>query len=323
MRGGKKYGEGAFGVTFDACHTEATIDTDTFCKLPALQKTTGITLYGGFTKKEKVLQTKTELQDFRAHLAGLDDYVVKVFKSRGNTEQSFREELASIRQVCQVFTKDQLKKYTTLASNELIFQRMAYIGISTDNGIFATFARRCQGDLMSNAMGAVTDAMAQKLVDDIKPALDVMAEKKFAHSDLKPENIIYCATSKRFKLIDWGLARPLTTPANLYTPSEFCCPLGHYVSGTPWMLSMGRFYIANFITFNAWCMSSIFMEAFLYASKHLSTIVEGTPSTEDLFRKYAPRFDMFTLGLVVAHFVWRHNLDWGRYRDICFNLLTI
>lgn len=323
MRGGKKYGEGGFGVTFDACQTKDTIDTDTFCKLPALRKATRITLYGGVTKNEKVLEKKVDLENFRTHVAGLDEYVVKIFKPQGNIEKSFREELASIRQVCQVFTKDQLKKYTTLASNALTFTRMAYIGISTDNGIFATFARRCQGDLMSNAMGKVTDVTAKKLVDDIKPALEVMARQRFSHSDLKPDNIIYCATSKRFKLIDWGLARPLTTPANLYTPNEFCCPLGHYISGTPWMLAMGRFYIANFMTLNAWCMSAIFMEVFLYASKHLSTIVEATPSANDLFRKYAHRFDMFTLGLIVAHFVWRHNLDWGRYRDVCFNLLTI
>jgi serine/threonine protein kinase len=320
MRGGKKYGEGVFGMTFDACQS---IDTDTFCKLPELRKATRITLYGGITKKEKVLERKIDVENFRTHLAGLDEYVVKVFKAQSDIEKSFREELASIRQVCQVFTKDQLKKYTTLASDALTFQRMAYIGISTDNGIFATFARRCQGDLMSNAMGEVTDATAKKLVDDIKPALEVMARHRFAHSDLKPDNIIYCATSKRFKLIDWGLARPLTTPANLYTPNEFCCPLGHYISGTPWMLAMGQFYMANFKTFNTWCMSPIFMEVFLYASEHLSTIVASTPSTEDLFRKYAHRFDMFNLGLVVAYFVWRHNLDWRRYRNVCFNLLTI
>ena len=319
MRGGKKYGEGAFGVTFDACDT---VDTDTFCKLPGLQNAARITLYGG-TQREKVLQTTNELQDFRAHLAGLDEHVAKLFKPRGNTEQAFREELTSIRQVCQVFTKDQLAKYTALASNALTFKRMAYIGMSTDNGIFATFARRCQGDLMSVKAFTVTNATVKQLIDDIKPALDVMAKKNFAHSDLKPENIIYCTTSKRFKLIDWGLSRPLTNPRNLYTPNEFCCPLGHYISGTPWVLATGKFYMANFMSLNAWCLSSIFMEVFMHASKHLSTIVEATPSTEDLFRKYAHRFDTFSLGLIVAHFVWRHNLDWGRYRDVCFNLLTI
>ena len=323
MRGGKKYGEGAFGVTFDACHT---IDTDTFCKLPALRQATRITLYGVHIEKEKVFQTKIDLEKFRAHLAGLGEYVVKVFKSWGNTEKSFREELTSIRQVCQVFTKDQLTKHTALAATALTFQRMTYIGMSTDNGIFATFARRCQGDLMSPAVGEVTNATVKKLIDDIKPALDVMAKKRFAHCDLKPDNIVYCTTSKRFKLIDWGLSRPLTNPKNLYTSNEFGCPLGHYVSGMPWMLAMGYFYSQNFKSLNAWCLSPIFMEVFLYVSEHLSSIVEGvasTPSTEDLFRKYAHRLDTFSFGLTIAHFVWRHNLDWRRYRDTCFRLLTI
>lgn len=323
MRGGKKYGEGVVGVTFDACHPQATIDTDTFCKLPALRQATRITLYGGSLKKEKVIQRKIDLEKFRAHLEGLDEYVVKVFKSRGNTEQAFHEELTSIRQVCKVFSKDQLAKYTALASNALTFQRMTYIGMSTDNGVFATFARRCQGDLMSHAVGKVTNATVKKLIDDIKPALDVMAKKNFAHCDLKPDNIVYCTTSKRFKLIDWGLSRPLTNPKNLYTSNEFGCPLGHYVSGMPWMLAMGYFYMQNFKSLRAWCTSPIFMEVFLHVSEHLSTIVESVASTADLFRKYAHRLDTFSFGLTIAHFVWRHNLDWRRYRDTCFRFLTI
>jgi serine/threonine protein kinase len=313
--GGKKYGEGSFGVTYDACEE---YDAENFCKLPALQAVKHITLYGIRNQK-----TITSVENFRKHINGLQGYVVKVFKNRliNNTEKSFLEEIAGLRQIYKLLSSSQVKQYTALPDSSILrYEGTPYLGISTDNGIYATFARSCTTD---SSKTDFTDDTIKKLIAHIVPALTVLRKQGFSHSDIKPENIMYSAKEKRFKLIDWGISRYLTTPANLYTPNEFGCPLGHYISGHHSLIALGRFYQANLFLYTAWSQSAIFIDLLQYIAKQVLTITESNQTADDLFDKYAGYFDTYSFGLVVAYIVWKNGLDWTKHRDTCLRLITL
>jgi serine/threonine protein kinase len=313
--GGKKYGEGSFGVTYDACEE---YDSETFCKLPALQAVKHITLYGIRNQK-----TITSVENFRKHINGLQGYVVKVFKNSltRNTEKSFLEEIVGLRPIYKVLSSSQLDKYTALPHTSILrYEGTPYLAISTDNGIYATFARSCTTDLNHTEF---TDDTLKKLITHIVPALTVLRKHGFSHSDIKPENIMYSAREKRFKLIDWGLSRYLTTPANLYTPNEFGCPLGHYISGQHSLIALGRFYQTNLFAYTAWSQSAIFIDLLQHIAKQVLSITDSNQTVDDLFHKYAGCFDTFSFGLVIAYIVWKNGLDWSQHRDTCLRLITL
>ena len=311
--GGKRYGEGYFGVAYDACKLH---DPDSFCSLAKFQTAEQVILYGLDNEK-----TITTMENFRKHTKGLKDYVVKVFKSNNKSKQSFLEEVASMRQIYKVLTAPDINTYTALPHRKsLIYEKMPYLALSTNNGMYATYARRCTTDLKDTTF---TDAMVKQLIDDLLPAVEALRKRGFAHCDLKPENIMYSAGDKRFKLIDWGLSRFLTTPSALYTPNEFGCPLGHYISGTHPLLALGKFYQSNLFTLTTWSQSDIFIDVLKHIAVQTIAIVETRKTVDELFSKYAGLFDKFSFGLVIAYVVWNNGLDWNRHRETCLRLITL
>jgi len=314
--GGKKYGEGVYGITYDfACKLN---DNETFCKTLKTRSIKSIQLHS--FEKMIALEKKSEIRGFIKYMHHLDCCVAKVFKGYmvGFDHYGFHGELDNMKIIYDIFGAS-TEKETTLTSLKLYGFNFvaAYIVFDDNTHIYTTFTSKCTGDLFHTKFN---ESMYKLLIKNILRSLVTMQKRDFAHCDMKPDNIIYCKKLDRFKIIDWGLSGFLK-PGVRFGATMFTAPLVKYLAGVPAIIASRMMYYSAWNNNRDWFQSAIFQELYKFIIEDFNWVVGGGG---DLHEKYKYKFDLFNFGMTLAYIVYANSLKWkGRNKEfimkcICF-----
>lgn len=316
MDGGKKYGEGVYGITYDfACKLN---DNETLCKMLKERRVSSVQLHS--FNNSLTLEKQSDIKNFVRYIHDLDCCVAKVFKSYmiGFDKKGFTEELEGMKTIYKIFGND-TEKETTLTSMKLYgfnFEAV-YIVFLDGSHIYVTFSRKCESTLEKTPMNA---KRFKRLAKNLLGTLDKMQEHGFAHCDIKPDNIIYCRRIKKFKFIDWGLANYLRKGNRLAGTVMFACPLAHYVSGYPGFIAVRLMYTSVWKRENAWFNSSIFQELYKMVYEEFNQVIE---EGGDFVQKYGKKFDVFAVGMCLGWVVWKHGLKWEKHKRFVTDMVSM
>ncbi len=316
QQGGKFYGEGMWGETYDfACKLN---DNETFCKKLKSKRITAIHLHS-FTKLIQ-LDKQSQIVKFIRYMHNLDCCVAKVFKDYGIglDEKGFNDELAGMKTIYDIFGKDTTEQ-TTLTSLKLFNFNFvaAKVIFSDDTSIFATFSKKCTSNLTHTKVKSI-DHILKHLIH----TLVIMQKHDFIHCDIKPDNIIYCKSSNKFKLIDWGLANKLSQTTKYSGTVLFSSPMAHYLSGVPAFIAVRIISYTAWQRMRDWYNSTIFQELYKLIYQEFYEAIEGqTP--QELFNKYKYKFDLFNLGMALAFVVHKNKLKWHKYKNKIISLVSL
>jgi serine/threonine protein kinase len=316
MDGGKKYGEGVYGVTYDfACKLN---DNETLCKMLKEKRVASIQLHS--FNSEITLEKPNELMDFVRYIHDLDCCVAKVFKGYmiGFDKKGFTEELDGMKTIYKIFGKE-TERETTLTSMKMYgfnFEAV-YIVLLDGSHIYVTFSRKCESTLEKTPMNT---KMLYMLAKNLLSTLEKMQDHNFAHCDIKPDNIIYCKRIRRFKFIDWGLSNYIRKGNRLAGTVMFGCPLAHYVSGYPGFVAARLMYMSVWKRDNAWFNSPVFQELYKVISEDFTQVLE---EGGNLLKKYGKKFDVFAVGMCLGWVVWKHGLKWHKHRKFILDMVSM
>ena len=315
--GGRKYGEGVYGTTYDfACKND---DNLTFCNMLKKKIITSIELHS--FDKSITLEKKNEIIYFIKYIHNLDCCVAKVFKSYhiGFDKKGFNEEIKGMKTIYDIFGKE-TEKETTLTSLKLYNFNFiaAYINFDDDSSIYSTFTSKCDSDLFHTELD---DLKYKKFTKEILHTLHIIQTKDFAHCDIKPDNIIYCKKIDRFKMIDWGLSGFLK-PGIKMGATMFSSPLVKYLGGFPAFIAVRLMYYSVWKAKGKWFNSSIFKEIYKIVYDEFYEVIKNK-SDEELYEKYKYKFDLFNFGMCLAYLVFVNGLSWPKYKKFIMKLISM
>ena len=305
MHAGKKFGEGVYGATYDF---------ESLGKILRERRIQVIRLH--WFDKHLILKTPSEIKAFMRYLP-TQDCVAKVFKSYsiGIDKRTFKEELSNMQTIFKLFGQKRTQKMTTLTHLQLYDFNFvaAYFEFKDGNYKYVTFTTRCDADLEHVKF---TNHRIKLLIRHILPAFVTMQSKSYMHSDIKPDNIIYCHKTRRYKLIDWGLLRQMDSTKYVHVNTKFGSPVAHYLNGLPAFIALNIFYYANLYAYPDWCSSAIFKELYAFISKEMQTATRS-------YDEYKNRFDLFGFGMSIAYLVHKYNLNWAKFRPIVLDMISL
>lgn len=319
QKAGKKYGEGLFGVTYDsACKLK---DNETFCNILKDNGVSAIQLHSFDTYLD--LEKQSEIVAFIRHIHNLDCCVVKYFKKYlvGVDSFTFKDELNGMHTIYKIFGKN-TEKYTTLTSLKLFgFNFVAAIITFKDKSIMhVTFSAKCDSDLEHTT---ITDENLPLLTKDILATLNIMQRHNFLHCDLKPDNMIYCAKSNKFKIIDWGLSKTADPETYQAGTMKFGSPLAIYLSRPiPAFLCLEIAYYSVYYMNRQWADSAMFKELFSIIKSDFNYITSQDHTKSDLFMQYKNKLDMYNFGMSLAYLVHKNKLSWRKYKPFITKLIN-
>lgn len=261
-------------------------------------------------EKTKVLE-KEDFKKFFDLLYNDNSYVVKVFKNK-NTSQNFKNECKGIKNIYRIF-KDSYKKYTTLYFLE--FNNFKSIGfkITCNNNykIYVVLNSMC--DMSINKFNFTNYSIFNKFIENTLSALVKLQEYKYAHTDLKTDNIIYCNHDDRFKIIDWEMSKILSLSINIssqyYANIEHNSPLAFYINGKSMDESIKYFKKNNIKKKQKWFESEQFQIIFNMYVKELYNIKDKYVFSKIIFEKYKYHLDLFAIATIYYKIMYTNNLD--------------
>lgn len=318
QRAGKKYGEGVFGVTYDsACKLK---DNETFCNILKHNGVSAIQLHSFESHLD--LEKQSEVAAFIRHIHNLDCCVVKYFKKYvvGVDSFAFKDELNGMHTIYKIFGKH-TEKYTTLTSLKLFgFNFVGAVITFKDNSqMHVTFSAKCDSDLENTTF---TDESIMQLSKDILSTLNIMQRHDFLHCDLKPDNMIYCSKTNKYKIIDWGLSK--VADPSTYSPGtwDFSSPFSQYLGRSiPAFMCMNIIYYSTLYRMKHWAESSIFKELFHKIQKDFDAILQSNQSKEELFNKYKHKLDVYNFGISLAYLIHKNKLSWRKHKQFVIKLV--
>lgn len=315
MKGGRKYGEGVYGTTYDfACQLH---DNESFCKMIKDRRVTSVQLHS-FDKMIS-LEKQSDIKRFIKLVSHLDCCVAKLFKNYmiGIDKKGFYEEINGMKVIYDIFG-DKTEQETTLTSLKLMgFNFIAAYVIFEDNShMYVTFTKKCSSDLEHTPMN---EKKYTRLVQHILHTLTLMQAKNFAHCDLKPDNMIYCKKTNTFKLIDWGLSNFLEKGNRLVGTTMFGCPLSRYLNGMPAFLAVRILYLSTWKKNSDWFNSTIFQELYKMIYTEFMEVIKE----DNLLQTYKYKFDLFGFGLSLAYLIHKHELNWKKHKQFIIKMISM
>jgi serine/threonine protein kinase len=316
MQGGKKYGEGVYGITYDfSCKLN---DNETFCKMLKERRVKSVQLHS--FEKMLALDNHSEIKSFIKYIHDLDCCVAKVFKSYmiGIDHKGFHEELNGMKTIYKIFG-DKTEELTTLTSLRIFgFNFVAAFIVFEDNShTYVTFTSKCTSSVQDTPM---TNRKMHKLIKRILASFVMMQKHNYIHCDIKPENMVYCQKKNTFKLIDWGLSKYADYGKSMSGTVMFSCPLSFYVSGTPAVLASRITYYTNWKRRQDWFNSSIFQELYKMVEEEFFAILK---EKHDYVQEYKYKFDLFNFGFSIAYLVYKNSLPWKKYKAFVVSLMSM
>lgn len=316
---GKKYGEGVFGVTYDsACKLE---DNETFCGMLKHNGVTVIQLHSFESYLD--LEKQSEIAAFVRYIHNLDCCVVKYFKKYlvGVDNFTFKDELNGMHTIYKIFGRH-TNKYTTLTSLKLFgFNFVAAIVTFRDKTqMYVTFSAKCDSNLEHTPFN---DAQLSSLTKDILSTFNIMQRHDYMHCDLKPDNMIYCSKSKKYKIIDWGLSRTADPQTYRSGTLNFSSPLSLYI-GRPLLAFMCPqiVYYSTVYRMKTWANSRIFKELYPIIKSEFDEIISTNLTKQELFNTYKHKLDIYNFGLSLSYIIYKNKLSWNRHKTLVKKLIS-
>lgn len=196
--GGKKYGEGAVGIVYSY---DKQNDEDNEHFLEFLNNTKQNQFYVYVAKKGNVkVVNETKTKSFFNNIEGKNDLAVKIFPN----DKKLEEELIETRKVMDIYS-DVMSDFVTInsiASDEKIY------GVKIDKNSYGIISRAANPDVIStftnHKENIINAEKVKQFISDIMESIVFLNYKKHYHNDIKLPNIVYCSSTDKYTLIDWG-----------------------------------------------------------------------------------------------------------------------
>jgi len=254
------------------------------------------------------LTDASDLMSFRRFVHGksLDAFIAKrmVLPTGPERREEFRNETRAVLRVAAAFGRD-LGTASTLGAPS--FRGKQVFGISIDPAQeYFVLSQRCGPSLDRYRFD---DAKAARFVADIAQGFTILHGAELIHGDVKLDNMIHCAKTRRFRLIDWGLAEPVKDLRARYLghkkPKNYASPMSWYVWGLwkhlSWATFVGYYMLKAFDK----VAHSAELRSFILSAGRSFTAFMAAPGSSKLSRatllaRYAYSFDLFNFGVVLA-----------------------
>jgi serine/threonine protein kinase len=323
MQGGRVYGQGLYGRTMDAAQIHGDQDT-MHAMLSSMTPKDRARCYAWGPDGRKRTQLKVEQLDaLAAIVATSKNKVAKLMHAGPNTRAVFKAEMHAMALVRSAFGEN-LENCTTLQSLFLPSpikgrQPMEVAGIETPSG-FYIMSGKCDTPLDKFKF---TQKNVAGFVRDILFGFSTLHAGNVLHCDVKLDNMIYCASERRFKLIDWGASDTMPAVRKRYMdverPKNTSSPFAWFAWG------LGAAASVVYMSFHALKYAGDMVGCSDYRSLILSArdsfesaydkLVEanktknkkgnGKMDEEALRRhvldRYVRSFDLFSFGFILAH----------------------
>jgi serine/threonine protein kinase len=321
LKGGKIYGEGVKGKAMNVVSK----NSDNFIQLledsinGKTAKISGIRLIG--LKGDKRIG-QNNIPSFIQYMKKQDSFIIKIFKRNIiiNNKKSFHNELESVKQIMKIYGKN-ISKFTTV--KQLNYNRYPFVGVEllykSGKSTFALFYTKCKG--ITNMK--YTTKILNKFIKDILMSITYLQKYNFIHTDIKPDNIVLCKNT--FKLIDWDLSHRFNWRhfhkyhSNLF----YCAPLTFYIDRVPGFISKRLIYYYNkFMDNKKWVKSKQFQDLYKEISNDFDQITDSDLTKAELFDKYHLKFDIFNVGMSIAHIIFLNKLNYKKYKVFIQKLIS-
>jgi serine/threonine protein kinase len=309
QEGGRIYGEGAKGVVMDVPYAES--DTNTLYEVLKDIAVESITLIG--SSRSLRLSKETEIDELKEYLKGSKGVVCKIFKSRifHETPQEVMEnEIEGMDGMIHIF-KGELSKYTTIQFME--FYKFKFLGMivkTSKKKIHMTFNVGCadRADMINH-----TESSLKQMIEDVLETLVKIQKYNVIHTDIKPDNIVYCERDKRFKLIDWELSNSVKYGDRIHGSLALSSPIGMYVNGYGSSVIPTLIYAGTYIRQRKFLSSPIFKHLYRTTMMEFPMVLKLYKSKEELFNKYKDTIDIYGLGVSVALLCVLNGINYEKF----------
>jgi len=311
-----KYGQGAKGWVQDTpCAKQ---DPITFCSymIETLGTIKKIILLGNNEKKKIYVTGSSGFTKVIDCLKDAKNIVTKTFLGR-NAKTAFENEFRSN----MVIINEMNKRYHTLSpgfewkDDEPIYGMI--VVRNDDSRMYHLFSEGCSTQVLNIKFN---QRLFNKFIKDISSILDKLQAIGYMHNDIKPDNMIFCKNSNRFKIIDWELVTSVKEP-----------PLKFYNSGNTTFNHSIRFYLGGLPSFVAKQIQSEYgvkrpkyeWVAKLSSFKELNLIMKTSfdyllkrhnddKDRKTLYKTLAPHFDKWAFAQMIILLAEKHGLKYPK-----------
>jgi len=305
--GGKFYGEGMKGYVEDArCIKD---DDRTFCRwLESNQdEITKAELYSNF-KKLTIDATafKTKVVPL---IRSSKNIVAKTFKGE-NPKDYFLNELRASKIVAKTLPDH---TYHTVAPG-FVYDGMPVYGLvlhKKETTTYHIFSEGCSTQILDVKFD---QKLFDKFIKDILEGFDKIHAAGLYHNDVKPDNMIYCGATNRFKIIDWELAAKFSKTPTKYSQSGttlYNHPMKFYIGGLPAFISRLLPSYSLVIGKHKWVKE---LKAWPHIKQFITNSFDFAVASnchltkEQLHKKFAPHYDNFAFALTILFLADKHQL---------------
>lgn len=296
QEGGRILGEGAKGLVMDVPYMET--DTNTLYEVMKDLDIESVTLVG--SSRSLRLKKDNEIDELKGYLRGSKGVVCKIFKKKifGETpSESMENEIEGMTGMIDIF-KGELKKYTTIQYME--FYKFKFLGMvikTTKKSIHMTFNVGCSK--RSDTMTLTESSLKQMIVDLLETIVRIQ-KYGVIHTDIKPDNIVFCESDKRFKLIDWELSSEVKYGDRVHGSLAMSSPIGLYINGYGSSIIPTLVYAGTYMRQRKFLSSLIFKHLYRHTMMEFPMAIKLYSGKEELFRVYKNTLDLYGLGATVA-----------------------
>ena len=294
--GGRILGEGAKGYVMDVPYIESDVDTlyEVLKDLPI----ESLTLIG--PSRSLRVKNEDEIEMVKNYLKGSKGIVCKIFKSRifsESPESVMENEIEGMNGMINIF-KGELKKYTTIQIMEILkFKFLGMIVKTSRKSIHMTFNVGCakRSDTM-----ILNESQLRNLIEDVLETIVRIQKYGVVHSDIKPDNIVFCESDKRFKLIDFELSSKSEYGDRIHGSLAMSSPIGLYINGYGSSIIPTLVYAGTYMKHRKFLSSPIFKHLYRHTMMEFPMAIKLYSGKEELFRVYKNTIDLYGLCASVA-----------------------
>lgn len=309
QNGGRVLGQGAKGLVMDVPYMES--DSETLYEIMKDIPIESITLIG--SSRSLRLKKENEIKELVEYLKGSSGIVCKIFKNKifGETpSESMENEIEGMTGMINIF-KGELKKYTTVQYME--FYKFKFLGMvikTAKKSIHITFNVGCakRSDTMS-----MNETQLKQMIGDLLETLVRIQKYNIIHTDIKPDNIVYCENDKRFKIIDWEMSSEVKYGDRIHGSLAMSSPIAMYINGYSSSMIPTLVYAGTYMRQRKFLSSPIFKHLYRHTMMEFPMAIKLYSGKKELFEKYKNTIDLYGLGATIALLCVLNGIEYEKF----------